>query len=96
MTCVIARGVRAKRGGRPALNGVDLEIDQGRVIGVMGLNGAGKSTLLQAIVGLVPADGELSVLGRDPWRERAALMRYAETLSFVPDNLIGDDAEVLL
>src|SRR5256714_10158274 len=85
MTCVIARGVRAKRGGRPILNGIDLEIDQGRVVGLMGLNGAGKSTLLQAIVGLVPADGELSVLGRDPWRERAALMRE---VSFVADVAI--------
>ncbi|MFL5483238.1 MAG: ABC transporter ATP-binding protein [Gemmatimonadaceae bacterium] len=85
MTCVIARGVRAKRGGRPVLNGIDLEIDQGRVVGVMGLNGAGKSTLLQALVGLVPADGELSVLGRNPWRERAALMRE---VSFVADVAI--------
>jgi ABC-2 type transport system ATP-binding protein len=82
MSCVIARGVRATLGGRPALNGIDIEIDEGRVVGVMGLNGAGKSTLLQALVGLVPVEGELRVLGRDPWRDRAALMRQ---VSFVAD-----------
>jgi ABC-2 type transport system ATP-binding protein len=82
MSCVIARGVRATLGGRPALNGIDIEIDEGRLVGVMGLNGAGKSTLLQALVGLVPVEGELRVLGRDPWRDRAALMRQ---VSFVAD-----------
>jgi ABC-2 type transport system ATP-binding protein len=82
MSCVIARGVRAALGGRAVLNGIDLEIDEGRVVGVMGLNGAGKSTLLQALVGHVPVEGKLRVLGRDPWRERAALMRQ---VSFVAD-----------
>ena len=82
MSCVIARGVRATLGGRPALNGIDIEIDEGRVVGVMGLNGAGKSTLLQALVGLVPVEGELRVLGRNPWRDRAALMRQ---VGFVAD-----------
>jgi ABC-2 type transport system ATP-binding protein len=82
MSCVIARDVRATLGGRAVLNGIDLEIEEGRVVGVMGLNGAGKSTLLQALVGLVPIQGELRVLGRDPWRERAALMRE---VSFVAD-----------
>ncbi len=82
MSCVIARGVRATLGGQPALKGIDLEINEGRVVGVMGLNGAGKSTLLQALVGLIPVEGELRVLGRDPWRERPALMRE---VSFVAD-----------
>lgn len=82
MKCVMARGVRATLGGRPTLNGIDLDINEGRVVGVIGLNGAGKSTLLQAIVGLVPVEGELRVLGRDPWRERATLMRE---VSFVAD-----------
>jgi ABC-2 type transport system ATP-binding protein len=82
MSCVIARGVRATSGGRPTLNGIDVEIGEGRVVGVMGLNGAGKSTLLQALVGLVPVKGELRVLGRDPWRDRAALMRQ---VGFVAD-----------
>jgi ABC-2 type transport system ATP-binding protein len=83
----MARAVRATLGGRPVLRGIDLEIDEGRVVGVIGLNGAGKSTLLKALVGLVPVEGELRVLGRDPWRERAALMRevsYVADLAMIP------------
>ena len=58
-----------------ALDGVDLRVDEGRILGIIGPNGAGKSTALQAITGLIPYEGELSVLGRDPWTERDALMR---------------------
>jgi ABC-2 type transport system ATP-binding protein len=53
---------------------VDLRVEEGRILGLIGPNGAGKTTLLNAILGLVPSEGELRVLGRDPWSERERLM----------------------
>jgi ABC-2 type transport system ATP-binding protein len=58
-----------------ALGGVDMQVEQGRILGLVGPNGAGKTTMLNAIVGLIPYQGELSVLGRDSWAERDQLMR---------------------
>ncbi|MCC6171752.1 MAG: ABC transporter ATP-binding protein, partial [Gammaproteobacteria bacterium] len=70
-----ARGLsKTYRGGRRALDGVDLRVEPGRIVGLIGLNGAGKTTALKAILGLTPFEGELRVLGRDPQRERDALM----------------------
>ena len=58
-----------------ALDGVDLRVEEGRILGVIGPNGAGKTTALNAMLGLIPFQGELRVLGRDPWKERDLLMR---------------------
>ena len=69
-----ARDLRKTYGRTPALNGIDLTIGEGRIVGLLGPNGAGKSTALQAILGLVSHEGELRVLGRDPWRQRGELM----------------------
>jgi ABC-2 type transport system ATP-binding protein len=52
-----------------------VRIEAGRILGLIGPNGAGKSTALHAILGLIPYEGELKVLGRDPWNERDRLMR---------------------
>jgi ABC-2 type transport system ATP-binding protein len=70
-----ARGLRKAFGANVALDGVDLRIEEGRILGLIGPNGAGKTTALNAIVGLTPYLGELKVLGRDPWTERDQLMR---------------------
>jgi len=75
MTCIEARGLRKAFGTVIALNGVDLCVEEGRILGLIGPNGAGKTTLLNAILGLTPYQGELKVLGRDPWTERDQLMR---------------------
>ncbi|HTK94229.1 MAG TPA: ABC transporter ATP-binding protein [Terriglobales bacterium] len=75
MACIEARGLRKAYGATLALDGVDLRVDEGRIVGLIGPNGAGKTTALNAILGLTPFDGELRVLGRDPWRERDRLMR---------------------
>ncbi|MFL5236426.1 MAG: ABC transporter ATP-binding protein [Rhizomicrobium sp.] len=75
MACIEARGLRKSFGATKALDGVDLRIEEGRIVGLIGPNGAGKSTLLNAALGLIPYDGRLSVLGIDPWRARNALMR---------------------
>jgi ABC-2 type transport system ATP-binding protein len=75
MNVVEARGLRKAYGTTIALDGVDLHVDEGRILGLIGPNGAGKSTALNAILGLTQYQGELKVLGRDPWRERDQLMR---------------------
>jgi ABC-2 type transport system ATP-binding protein len=74
MTCLQARGLRKGYKNTTALDSIDLTIEEGRILGLMGPNGAGKSTALQAILGLIPYEGELRVLGRDPWTQRDALM----------------------
>jgi ABC-2 type transport system ATP-binding protein len=75
MACIEARGLRKAFGTAIALNGVDLRVEEGRILGLIGPNGAGKTTALNAILGLTPYQGELKVLGRDPWTERDQLMR---------------------
>jgi len=75
MACIEARGLRKTFGPTVALDGVDLRVEAGRILGVIGPNGAGKTTALAAIIGLTPYEGELRVLGRDPWKERDRLMR---------------------
>jgi ABC-2 type transport system ATP-binding protein len=75
MGCVEARGLRKRYGSTVALDGIDLHIEEGRIVGLIGPNGAGKTTALNAIVGLTSYRGQLRVLGRDPWSERAALAR---------------------
>ena len=74
MAVVEARNLRKTYRKTLALDGVDLSIGEGRIVGLLGPNGAGKSTALQAILGLVSHEGELRVLGRDPWSERGELM----------------------
>jgi len=75
MACIEARGLRKAFGATVALDGVDLRVEEGRILGLIGPNGAGKTTALNAILGLTPYQGELRVLGRDPWSERDRLMR---------------------
>jgi ABC-2 type transport system ATP-binding protein len=75
MTVIEARGLRKAFGTTIALDGVNLRVDEGRILGLIGPNGAGKSTALNAILGLTQYQGELRVLGRDPWSERDQLMR---------------------
>src|ERR1700739_1761612 len=75
MSCIEARGLRKAFGTTIALDGINLHVDEGRIVGLIGPNGAGKTTALNAILGLTPYQGELRVLGRDPWRERDQLMR---------------------
>jgi ABC-2 type transport system ATP-binding protein len=75
MNVIEARGLRKSFGKTIALDGIDVSIEAGRILGLIGPNGAGKSTALHAMLGLIPYEGELKVLGRDPWNERDRLMR---------------------
>jgi len=82
MAVIEARGIRKVFGTTVALDGVDLRVDEGRIVGLIGPNGAGKTTALNAILGLTPYEGQLNVLGRDPWTSRAELMR---DVAFIAD-----------
>ena len=82
MACIEARGLRKSFGSTVALDSVDLRVEEGRILGLIGPNGAGKTTALNAILGLTPYEGELKVLGRNPWTERDLLMR---DVSFIAD-----------
>lgn len=82
MACIEARGLRKSYGTTVALDGIDLRVEEGRILGIIGPNGAGKSTALHAILGLTRYQGELRVLGRDPWIERDRLMR---DVAFIAD-----------
>jgi ABC-2 type transport system ATP-binding protein len=75
MSCIEARGLRKTFGATVALDGINLRVGEGRILGLIGPNGAGKSTALNAVLGLTPYEGELRVLGRNPWMERDQLMR---------------------
>src|SRR6201987_817109 len=75
MACIEARALRKTFGKTVALDGIDLQVEEGRILGLIGPNGAGKTTALNAILGLTPYQGELRVLGCDPWKERDQLMR---------------------
>ena len=82
MACIEARGLRKTFGTTVALDGIDLRVEEGRILGIIGPNGAGKTTALNAILGLTSYQGELKVLGRDPWASRDQLMR---DVSFIAD-----------
>src|SRR5436305_5830107 len=75
MATIEARGLRKSFKTTVALDGIDLRVDEGRILGLIGPNGAGKTTALNAILGLTSYEGELRVLGRDPWNERDRLMQ---------------------
>jgi ABC-2 type transport system ATP-binding protein len=75
MSCIEARGLRKTYGSTIALDSINLRVEEGRILGLIGPNGAGKSTALNAILGLIPYEGELKVLGRNPWTARDLLMR---------------------
>jgi len=82
MTTIQATGLHKSYGSSVALNSIDLNVGEGRILGLIGPNGAGKTTLLNAILGLTAYQGELSVLGRNPWTQRDQLMN---DVAFVAD-----------
>src|SRR6267143_5401649 len=82
MACIEARGLRKAFGTTIAVDGINLRVEAGRILGLIGPNGAGKTTALNAILGLTSFEGTLTVLGRDPWSGRDELMR---DVSFIAD-----------
>src|SRR6059036_1911413 len=82
MAVIEAHKLRKVFGTTVALDNVDLRVEEGRILGLIGPNGAGKTTALNAILGLTSYEGQLTVLGRDPWAAREQLMR---DVSFIAD-----------
>ncbi|MBL8305678.1 MAG: ABC transporter ATP-binding protein [Rubrivivax sp.] len=84
-TLVRAKGLTMRYGAKRAVDDVSFAIPKGRVVGLLGHNGAGKTTLMKALVGLASTEGELSVLGLDPRRQRTELLQQA---CYIPDVAI--------
>jgi ABC-2 type transport system ATP-binding protein len=84
-TAIEAHGLVKDFGRTRALDGLDLTVDQGEVLGFLGPNGAGKSTTIRVLLGLIRADaGTARLLGGDPWHDRVALHKR---LAYVPGDV---------
>ncbi|MEE4277554.1 MAG: ABC transporter ATP-binding protein [Halieaceae bacterium] len=84
-TIIEARGLSRSFGDIHAVDGIDLSVTTGSVVGLIGPNGAGKTTFLRALLGLTRCDGELSVLGFEPHAQRARMM---EQVCFIADTAV--------
>ena len=82
---ISARNLSVLYGRKKAVDDVSFTIPKGRVVGLLGHNGAGKTTLMKALVGLAAPQGELSVLGLQPQRDRVALLQGT---CYIPDVAI--------
>ena len=86
MSAVIsARGLTKRYGKQLAVDNVSFDIPAGRIIGLIGPNGSGKTTTLKAVLGLIPFEGDLKVLGLDPRTQRDELMQQ---VCFIADVAI--------
>ena len=79
---VTASNVSKHYGDVRAVDNVSFEIEKGKIMGLIGPNGAGKTTLLKALLGLTDCEGQMSVLGLDPFRQRKQLM---QNICFIAD-----------
>ena len=79
---ISAKGLSKRYGKSVAVDNVSFEIPAGRIVGLIGPNGSGKTTTLKAMLGLIPFEGELKVLGLDPRTQRDELMQH---VSFIAD-----------
>jgi ABC-2 type transport system ATP-binding protein len=90
-----ARELTKKYGKQVALDRANFSVEAGRIVGLIGPNGAGKTTALRAILGLTAYEGQLQVLGREPFRDRTALMHdacFIADVAVLPSWLRVDDA----
>jgi ABC-2 type transport system ATP-binding protein len=85
MSAISAKGLSKRYGKQAAVDGISFEIPAGRIVGLIGPNGSGKTTTLKAALGLIPFDGELNVLGKDPRTQRDELM---QDVCFIADVAI--------
>jgi ABC-2 type transport system ATP-binding protein len=82
---IMAKNVNKRFGNQQILSNINLSIESGKIVGLIGPNGAGKTTLLKGILGLSPVEGELTVLGLDPHKNRVSLL---EQVSFIADTAV--------
>jgi ABC-2 type transport system ATP-binding protein len=80
---VTVHGLKKRFGPNEILHGLDFEIPSGRIYGLIGHNGAGKTTTLNAMLGLTSYEGSVQVLGEDPYKHRARLMKHVAFISDV-------------
>ena len=85
MAVIEGRGLRKAFKTTVALDDVNVRVEQGRILGIIGPNGAGKTTILNVILGLTPCEGQLTVLGLEPWAHRDRLM---QDVCFIADVAI--------
>src|SRR5699024_3258809 len=81
----VTRGLRVRRGRATVIDGLDLEVPQGAIVGLLGPSGSGKTTLMRAIVGVqIIAGGSVRVLGESagstPLRRRVGYMTQAASI----------------
>jgi len=81
-TLIQAKGLSKSYGNKQVLKSVDFKVEKGRIVGLIGPNGAGKTTILKSILGLTSYQGDLTVLGLNPVRQRHQLM---QKVSFIAD-----------
>src|ERR1700732_5608422 len=90
-----ARELTKKSGAPVALDRANLHVEAGRIVGLIGPNGAGKTSALRAILGLTHYEGHLTVLGREPFRDRTRLMNeccFIADVAVLPSWLRVDQA----
>lgn len=81
---IALRGLSKRFGARVVLDGIDLEVERGTILGYIGPNGAGKSTTVKILCGLASGfEGEVRVLGLDPRADPLAVKRK---IGYVPEN----------
>jgi len=74
MNLIEVKNLTLRYGKKTALNDVSLTVPKGRVVGLLGHNGAGKTSLMKALVGLLPVQGDMTVLGLKPTQDRQKLL----------------------
>lgn len=82
---ITARNVSKRYGDKWALNGLNLEVESGQIVGLVGPNGAGKTTALRCLLGLATYDGSLTVMGQDPAHDRLKLL---ERVAYIADTAV--------
>lgn len=86
-------GLVKRYGDTTALDGIDLHVEEGEIVGILGPNGAGKTTAVECIAGLrTPDEGEVRVLGLDPRRDRTRLRQVVGVQ--LQQAMLPDDLEV--
>ncbi len=84
---LLVSGVSKSWNGKPTLGAVDLTLEPGELVGLVGSNGVGKTTLLRIVAGLIAPDrGSVRLDGIDVWTERR---KYQRRLGFVPAGQTG-------